>query len=422
VTIVRLAPGIAFGRVDAPPSKSYTHRGLIAGHLARRTFRVRDPLDSEDTRATAAGVSQLGTPVTPAGSEWIVRARAAPKIGERVVVDCGESGTTLRFLTAVAARSTAEVVLRGRGRLPHRPVEELLSALRTLGATARRDPADGSVRVRGPLRPGHVVLDASVSSQFASALLLVLPTLDGESRVRLRGPIVSAPYLEATRAVLRHHGIRVRARGRDLVVPGHQRYRGAGFRVPGDASSAAYLWSSAATTGGKVIVDGIPADWPQADLAVLALLEAAGVSVREGRTGATVEGRAHRPFDVDLTPSPDLYPLAGAVAATIPGRSRLRGAAHVVFKESDRKRSTARLARALGARVTVSPEGLAIEGTEHPRPVNLRDLDDHRLVMAAAVGALAADRTSTLGDAAAVNKSFPDFWAALAELTGVHAA
>jgi 3-phosphoshikimate 1-carboxyvinyltransferase len=419
VKVVRLRPGTTSGSVRAPPSKSYSHRGLVAGHLSGRTYQLLDPLDSEDTRATAVGVSRLGTPVARRPGEWIVRKHGEPEAGDRVVIECGESGTTLRFLTAVAARSNAEVVLRGRGRLPRRPVEELLGALRTLGATARRDPADGSVRVQGPLRAGTVILDASISSQFASALLFVLPTLDGDSRLRLRGPIVSAPYLDATAAVLRHHRVRIRRSGRDFVVPGNQRFRGTRFRVPGDASSAAYLWASAATTGGRVAVDGIPAGWPQADLAVLSLLEAAGSSVRGTSTGATVQGRAHRPFAIDLTPSPDLYPLAGVLAATIPGRSRLSGAAHVVFKESDRRRSTIRLARAFGARVTVSAAGLAIEGTEHPRSIELRDLDDHRLVMAAAVGALAAEGTSSLADASAVNKSFPEFWDAIAHLAEV---
>jgi 3-phosphoshikimate 1-carboxyvinyltransferase len=262
-----------------------------------------------------------------------------------------------------------------------------------------------------------VVLDASQSSQFASALLFTLPTLEDDSSIQLRGTIVSEPYLEATLAVLAHHGIQVHRNGRQFEIPGRQRFAGSGFAVPGDASSASYLWAAAAIGGGTVRVSGLPSAWPQADFAVLELLEATGADVSRHPDGATVSGGSRTPFRIDLTDSPDLYPLAGALAATAPGTSRLVGAPHVFLKESDRRAETARLARALGARVRLAGGGLVIEGSSRPRAVRLPQLSDHRLVMSAAVGALAADRASLVGDATAVRKSFPGFWSVLADLS-----
>jgi 3-phosphoshikimate 1-carboxyvinyltransferase len=417
MTVARVEPGVAHGSVTAPPSKSYTHRALVAAHLSDRRYTIDRPLVSDDTRATRNALRPLGSRVHTSARGWVVEPGGAPPRGLGHI-DCGESGTTLRFAVALAARQSRAVEFGGRGRLGRRPLVELLDAVTGLGAACERAPGPRTfpLTVRGPIHGGHVQFDASRSSQFASALLLTLPTLRESSTLDLKGSIVSEPYIEATLAVLRRHRVEVERSGRRFEIPGGQSYRGSSFRVPGDASSAAYLWAAAAVTGGSVRVRGIPSEWPQADLAVLELLRRAGAEVRTTADGARVQGPATRPFDVDLTSAPDLYPLMAVVAAAIPGRSRLTGAAHIVHKESDRRAGAARLARAMGAKVAVGAGGLAIRGRARPRPVHLTKLDDHRLVMSAAIGALGAEGRSTIGDASAVAKSFPGFWRALGEL------
>ena len=418
MTLRRVSPGAVTGTARAPPSKSYTHRALIVGHLARRSFRVRNPLDSDDTRATAAALSRLGTSVVRAPDVWTVAPPSRRSSLSRVRLDCRESGTTLRFITALAAASGRPVEIGGSSRLSDRPIDELLSALRSLGAHCRHVGGTGfPIEVQGPMRGGPVSLDASRSSQFASALLLTLPTLGEDSSIDLQGSVVSEPYLDATLAVLAHHAVHVERQGRHLRVRGGQRFRGSSFLVPGDASSAAYLWAAAAVGGGTVRVKGLSAMWPQADLAVLDLLEATGAVVSRHPDGASVSAGPRRPFRVNLTRAPDLYPLAGALAATSPGKSRITGARHVVLKESDRRSETARLARGLGARVSSTHSGLVIEGRPRPRALHLPHLSDHRLVMSAAVAALAAEGPSVVGDARAVRKSFPGFWRALESLS-----
>jgi 3-phosphoshikimate 1-carboxyvinyltransferase len=417
VTTVRVAPGVLRGAIEAPPSKSYTHRALVAAHLAGRRFAVDNPLDSDDTRATARALRSLGSTVSFSAHRWVVAPRSRPARGS-ATIDCGESGTTLRFVTALAARSSRPAVLSGRGRLPFRPIEELFDALESLGAKCERPVGARSLpaRILGPVAGGSVRLNASRSSQFVSALLLTLPTVPGDSSIDLVGDVVSEPYIDATLEVLARHRVRATRRGRRFSIPGGQHYHGARMSVPGDASSAAYLWAAGALTGGPVEVRGVPPHWPQADLAILDLLGKAGAKVRRSSQGATVSGSALRGFTVDLGDAPDLYPLAGALAATIPATSRITGAAHVVLKESDRREGTRRLALALGAEVTSAGEGLVIRGTARPRAFRLTGLTDHRLVMSAGIAALVASSTSTIEDASTVSKSFPGFWSTLAAL------
>ncbi len=418
MTTVRLWPGTLHGRARAPPSKSYTHRFVLAAHLSGRPGRIRRPLLSDDTTRTASGVRTLGSTLRKTADAWTVAPDCGSGPRRRQIIDCGESGTTLRLLAPTASLLDRPVRFVGQGRLPSRPMAPLFRTLGALGATVRLDD-DRSVlpfSIRGPIHGGRVAVEVSTSSQFTSALLMALPLVEPASVVRTIGTPVSEPYVRATREVLRRQGVRTSRTRNGYRIPGGQRYRPLDATVPGDASSAAYLWAGAAISGGRATVSDVPDDWPQADLAVLPLLEAYGAIVDRRGDAVTVEGDRRRPFRVVLDDAPDLYPLAGVLAATAPGRSELVGAAHAAAKESDRVLETVRLVRKLGGKARRSPGGLAVDGTARPRRLELRGLHDHRLVMSAAVGALAADGPSVLADASSVAKSFPGFFEAIAGL------
>lgn len=420
MTVKRVRPACVQGHIRAPPSKSYTHRALLAAFFAEAPCEVVGPLDSDDTRATRNGLSVLGAHVGRSRRGWVVSPAVRGARPPRAPIRCAESGTTLRFLSAAAAVGTNPVRFVGSHRLASRPMEDLYGALRTLGATVQ---TPSEIRclpcvVRGPISPGRVAIRGDVSSQFTSALLMVLPRLAGRCELRIRGPAVSRPYIDATRAVLVRRGIRVRRSRTGFVTQGPQRYRSGPIRVPGDASSAAYLWAAAAATGGSVDIEGVPADLPQADLAILPILAAMGARVLRTARIVRVAGPLKEPISVDLTDSPDLFPLVTVLAALIPSRtSRLTGAPHLEFKESDRRVESARLARALGARVSSTRSSLEIRGALVPRCLDLPSLDDHRMVMSAAVAGLSTNGTSRIGRAEAVSKSFPGFWKALGALT-----
>lgn len=419
MSVRRVWPSVAEGRVRAPPSKSYTHRALIVAHLAGRTFSVRRPLYAADTLATRRGLARLGTRVSGGRTAWtLMPERSTARRGGRLRrIECGESGTTLRFLSAVAARENFPVQFDGAEALAVRPMAGLVEALRDAGAEVSV-PARTSLpmTVRGPLRPGRIRVNGSVSSQYVSSLLLVLPTLPGDSVLTVTGVAVSRPYVDATRAILAAHGVSVSERAGRWRIPGGQSYSGRSFTVPGDASSAAYLWCAAAVTGGRVTVSDVPPRWPQADRRVLEALAAGGASVSVRGDAVSVDGRLHAGFDVDLTESPDLYPLLGAVAAVTPATSWLRGASHVVFKESNRQAATMELVRRAGGRARRTRAGLEVRGTSRPRPIVAGTSSDHRVVMSTAIAALASTAPSRLSDASAVVKSYPRFWSDLAAL------
>jgi 3-phosphoshikimate 1-carboxyvinyltransferase len=409
---IRVRPGVVSGACAAPASKSYTHRALVAAASLGIGLRIRNPLDSEDTRATRKALVQLGYPVSGSPDEWTVRARdPADARGRALRIQCGESGTTLRFVTALAARDPRSVRLTGAARLGIRPMDGLLNALSTLGATARRDGTSAwSVRVEGPIHGGSVRVPAYETSQFVSALLISLGGLGTPSDILPEGPIVSRPYLTATLRLLDQLGGRIQARQRGWAVGGSHRRGSRVWTVPGDISSAAYLWTAAAVTGGDVRTDALNMDWPQADQAMLAVLRDSGATVEARRTWVRVRGRSVRPFSVNLDDSPDLLPLAGVLAATIPGRSRILGARHAADKESDRRRGTADLVRGLGASESLSSTRLDISGTSQPRGVRAYGSSDHRLVASAAVAALASSSPSHLLHPEAVRKSYPGLW------------
>lgn len=408
-------PGVARGRAPAPASKSYTHRALVAAYVSGRPVRIVHPLDSEDTRATAEGLGRLGATVDRSQGHWTVR-RAAGRSRRSITIDCRESGTSLRFLTALAALRSCPVRFTGRGRLPQRPMEALLEPLRSLGATVRYERRGSGLpfTIQGPIAAGEVRVSAAESSQPVSALLLASAALEGPTRIRLQGSAVSRPYVDATLAWLRMVGGEVARAGPSWVVRGPLQGGPPEVTVPGDASSAAYLWAAGAATGGAIEVDGIDRRWPQADLRILEVLRVMGATVRSHGDRIAVAGPLRRGLSVDLTDAPDLYPLVGVLASLVPrAASRLRGAPHLEQKESNRREGTLRLAQSMGARARVQGTAVHITGTGRPRSLRLERLTDHRLVMSAAVAALAGPTPSRIGDSRAVRKSFPAFWSTL---------
>ncbi len=419
---VRLLGGVVGGRIAAPPSKSYTHRALVAGFLTGRPYHVHHPNPGEDARATLSGLEALGAELEFRRNGWTLCARRgtdAPRPRSGARVDCRSSGTTLRFLTAVAAARTGETSFRGSRELARRPLTGLLDALRAGGARVHGPPKDRALpfSILGRIRPGAYELPGDVSSQYLSAMLFALPGLAAPSTIRVRGRQVSRPYVDATIAVLHAHGVDVRRTALGIEVPAPQRFVGRQFFVPGDVSSAAYLWSAAALTGGRVRVTGIDPRWPQADVAILDLLGSMGARIHRARRAITVEGPVRRRFEADLTAAPDLAPLAAVLAASVPGAtSVLRGGPQLLHKESDRREGSEALARAFGAGVRSEPGRIEVTGGRRPRAVRLDGLTDHRLVMAAAVGAASLAAPSLLSDAGAVDKSYPGFWADLAQL------
>ena len=386
---VVITPSPLSGAVRVPASKSAAHRLLIAAALADGPTRIAIGSTNRDIEATAACLRALGAGIEAEGETLTVSPIAG--VPAKATLDCGESGSTLRFLLPVTAALGAQVTFTGHGRLPQRPNAPLVTALRAHGATIDDDLLP--MTVSGPLTSGLWTLPGDVSSQYVTGLLFALPLLDGDSAIRLTTPLASAAYVDMTLQALRRFGIAVEATESDWRIPGGQRYRTPGeVVVEGDWSAAAF-WLAANALGASVDVKGLDPDSAQGDRAVTALL---GLDT------------------IDATHVPDLVPALAVAAASRPTRTVVTGAARLRLKESDRLQSVADMLAALGHGVAVTPDGLIIDGgPPQPCEAPVRTVDganDHRIVMAAAVAAAHADRPVRVTGAQAVEKSYPDFF------------
>jgi 3-phosphoshikimate 1-carboxyvinyltransferase len=330
-----------------------------------------------------------------------------------------DSGTSLRLLLAVASLGESVSSLDGSPRLRERPIEPLVRALRGLGARVTGAAgAAGLPLEAGGRRPagGAVSVEGGLSSQFASALLLVAPRLENGLDLTLVPPVVSLPYVELTVSVLARFGVAVERPAALRYVVRRSDYAGCRFTVEGDHSSASYFLAAAAIVGGAVRVTGILPDSGQPDARLAAILAAAGCAVRRGRTWIEVRGgKLAGGIDVDLQDAPDLAPTVAVVASFAPGPSVIRGVAHLRWKESDRLGLLAQNLTALGRPAEAHADRLelgAARGELHGALV--RTGSDHRMAMAFAVAGLRLGLE--LDDADCVTKSNPGFWQQLARL------
>lgn len=392
-----IEPGLLRGRVTAPASKSMAHRVLIAAALSDRPTRVRIDTLNDDIEATMDGLAALGAGVgRDAPNGWLTTRPIESASGARAV-DCGESGSTLRFLLPVACALGVRARFSGRGRLPERPMKALTDALRAHGAEIDSDRLP--MNVGGGLTGGLWTLPGNVSSQYVTGLMLALPLLHEDSEIRLTSPLQSASYVDMTRRALEGFGIAVMPERDGWRVPGGQRYRSPGeAAVEGDWSAAAF-WFAANAMGSRIDVAGLDPDSAQGDRRVSALLDMT---------------------DFDARDVPDLVPALAAAAATRPADTTIRGVGRLRLKESDRLKATADMIEALGGAVSVVGDDVMV--VHGGRPLSGGAVDgcsDHRIVMAAAILATRASGPVTITGAEAVSKSYPDFFDHFRALGGI---
>lgn len=405
------------GSVRVPSSKSATNRALILAALESEPVELVRPLDSDDTRALARCLEAMGGAIIPSERGWTVRGPLG-RGGEReVLLDAGSSGTAARFLAALAAAVPGSYRLTGSPRLQERPMSELVTALRSAGASVRTSGREGFLPVEiegGTLRAATIPVEAGRSSQFVSALLLAAVAVEGGLSVRPRGPIVSAPYVDTTLDVLEAFGHRIRRDGDGTIAVERGGERARSYTVPGDWSSAVPFFAAAGIAGGEVQVTGLVYPSRDADARAVDVIETMGVGIerRPDSVSARSERRALRPVSVSARDFPDAVPALAALATHAEGESRFRDVAHLRDKESDRLGALAVLLQAAGEEAEAGEDGIVVTGprrhasTGSPR---LPTFEDHRMAMTAAL--LSLDSGGALiENPGCVAKSYPSFF------------
>jgi 3-phosphoshikimate 1-carboxyvinyltransferase len=407
-------------RVRVPGSKSLTNRALIVAALAEGPSRLTGALDSDDTRVMVESLRTLGIDVRhdpEAATIDVVGAlgRIPTKEADLFV---GNSGTSLRFLTALVALGHGKYRLDGVPRMRQRPVSDLLAALNGLGSEATSEAGTGCPPVvvnASGLDGGYAFVKGDVSSQFLSGLLMVLPYSRETTVVEVQGTLVSKPYVTMTLDVMEAFGVQVGHKNerRYSVDPG--RYKGRPYAIEPDASAASYFFALAAITGGSVTVEGLGKSSVQGDLAFVDLLEHMGCRVERGKDSTTVHGGPLRGVDVDMNAISDTVMTLGVVALFAQGISRIRNVAHIRHKETDRIAALAAELRKLGATVDEHPDGLVIIPPAAVQPARIATYDDHRMAMSFALAGVKAPGVTIL-EPSCVAKTYPGFWDDLARL------
>lgn len=411
---LKVKPSKLEGKIEAQPSKSYTHRALSIGLLAEGTSKVVDPLWSLDTRATLDVVQGLGAKARRGKNLCEIFGSGGKLKPRRTQMDVRNSGTTIRFMSAIASLSPKPIRLVGDRSILARPMGPLIESLSELGAGAKCEGSGGRppVVVGGGIEGGRTRITGGISSQFISALLLASPYSRSEVEILVEEGPKSKPYIQMTLEVLELAGARVKSDSSltEFEVPGDQRLGAIDFEVPGDYSSAAFVLGGAILTGSEVEVSNLDPEDVQGDRLILEFLEEFGADVKVRGKIVQVAGEGElEGIEADCSDTPDLVPILGVLGAAAKGWTRLTGISHLRFKEVDRLKALRAELRRMGARVKETEDGLKIHGTRQLRGGSFRSYGDHRTAMALAMGGLAARGTTFIDGAESIDVSYPKF-------------
>ncbi len=408
---VTIDPALINGTVAAPASKSYTQRVLAAALLHKGTTVIRNAGDSADEQAAKEIIQQLGAKVsfTAPGKIQVISAGVAPVSGH---IHCGESGLAARLFTPIAALSSAAVTIEGAGSLLQRPMAGFNEVLPALGVTVTGFNGRLPVTVQGPLTPVSVSINGADGSQFLSGLLFAICAA-ATTRVAVGvAELKSKPYIDLTLEVLGHFGWPVVHHdykefsidpslftSRDTVE----------IDAEGDWSSAAYLLVAGAIAG-NIEVANLNINSKQADRAIIDVLRDCGASITVGADNISVAKSRMRAFEFDATDRPDLFPVLSILAACCDGESYIRGVHRLFHKESDRAQSISEMLENFAFPFSMEDDCLCITGVRKLQGTVIDGYNDHRIVMAAAIGALRANGPVDITCADAVKKSYPAFF------------
>lgn len=401
-----IKPSRLHGIVNIPASKSVAHRILICSALAEGQSQILGLKYSKDIDATIEAMSALGAEfLIGQHCSHIQQVSGIEKIPEKAVIDCNESGSTLRFIIPVAAALGVETEFHGRGRLPQRPIDIYTRELTKHGITFNYNNTM-PFTISGRLTSGTYEIEGNVSSQFITGLLFALPLIEGDSEIVLTSKLQSRPYVDITIDVMKRFGISIEETKNSFKIKGGQKYIPQIETVEGDYSQSAFFYVANAL-GSDVSMKNLNPESVQGDKKIIDIIKSA---TKNGRiTG----------FCADCSNIPDLVPILSVLGAYGTEKSLIYNAERLRIKESDRLAACADMLNNLGGNVTVTPDGLEINPTGNMHGGTVDSCGDHRIVMAAAIAALSCNGDVIIKGAEAVEKSYPDFFEDYKNLGGV---
>lgn len=408
---VTFSPCRLSGEIKIPPSKSYVHRAVICAALSRGICKISPVALSEDIRATISCANALGAKCSIENDVLTVDARKFGTVKE-AVLDCGESGSTLRFFIPIAAAIGADCTFTGRGRLPSRPIGIYLDSLPKFGVKCISH-GGLPLHISGKLTSGRYELPGNVSSQFITGFLLALPLLDGDSDIILTTPMESAGYIDITLEVMSKFGISILRTENGYKIHGGQSYSASSYQTEGDWSQAAFFLCAGAING-SVGVHGLSDNSVQGDRAVADILKSFGADIIMENGAVTASHSELNACEIDAAQIPDLVPVLAVTAALCSGTTIIRNCERLRIKESDRLRAIANAINTIGGKAQETQDSLIIHGVKRftgcAEGETVDGCNDHRILMSMAIAACGCSGEITVSDAMSINKSYPDFY------------
>ncbi len=413
---IRLKPCRFCGEVTAISSKSDAHRLLIASALSDRPTSISCNARSADITATVNCLNSLGADI-----KFVDGGISVKPIKEKrksAVLDCNESGSTIRFLLPVAAALGTNTEFTGGGRLPERPLSPLREQMEAHGVVF--SPINVfPVKISGEMVSGEFTIKGNISSQFITGLLFALPLLNGNSVINVIPPVESRPYIDMTLNTLKKFGITVTEENNSFFIPGGQKYASPGtVESEGDWSNSAFFLTAGAVSG-RVTVTGLDVSSVQGDKQILTILKEMGAEITVDQGSITVKKGDLHGINIDARNIPDLVPIISvAAAAANNGKTVITGAERLKIKESDRLTAVYESLKALGVDISKTDDGLVINKTGIVGGGAVIGYNDHRMVMALSVLSAVSSDDIILRGAEAVNKSYPNFFEDFSSLGG----
>lgn len=424
---VKISPHKLSGFIAAPMSKSEAHRILICAVLSDSPSKIFAGQNgtkklSDDVVATINCLKSLGAEITFTDNSFInIMPLSINNIPDYIELDCRESGSTFRFMLPVAAALCGHVKFKGCGRLPERPVGELIRAMKINGVQFSSEHLP--FETFGKLKAGRYELLGNVSSQYISGLMLALPVLENDSTIKLTSGLKSAAYIDITISSLKKFAVDIKSCGNEYKITGGKKFKSPGIiSAEGDWSGAAFFLAAGALSG-PVSVTGLSMSSSQGDKRILDILSDMGAEVKVNNGVVTVspalKTEKHRHVEIDIDSTPDLLPILAVTASCSGCEAKFYNASRLRLKESDRIKSTASIIRSLGGIATEKSDELFVKGSWGLKGGIADGAHDHRIVMAAAVAGIKCSREIIITDAESAGKSYPEFFKDY-ELLGGH--
>lgn len=422
MTTLRLRPKNLKGQVIIPSSKSMGHRELICAALAAGESTIHNVSISEDIKATCRAMEALGARIECKQDDqgrvkFVVN--GGPPVISTTSIDCGESGSTLRFIIPLAALGCEQIILEGHGKLVTRPLQPYYDIFDKQGLTYTTAKYGYlPLKLQGPLRAGEYLLPGNISSQFISGLLFTLPLLVGNSQIKITGLLESKDYVSMTLKALAKYGIQIKHKNyKYYEISGGQKYLPRRTRVEGDFSQVAF-WLVAGNLGGDIKCLGMQADSLQGDKVITDILLAMGGSAAYVGDAIAASTMSTHGTIIDAANCPDIVPVLTVLGAVSKGRTQIINAGRLRIKECDRLAAITRELNKIGANITELPEGLVIEGVDNFTGGVVDCWNDHRIAMSLAIASIKCTKPLILNGTECVAKSYPRFWEDFASLGG----